>query len=219
MVKSKGLLVNNIAASKSLLQNDETAWHSCHSDDLWIFDKLILSKKLGYICGPKGVDVPEPGRYIIRPCVNLMGMGRGAHIRFIERLTDDLLPDGSFWCEIFSGRHLSVDYRDGKQVLAVEGIRNKEDFKDEYLDKWAMWRIVEDKIPFPNVLKDLAGKYEYINVEMIGGKIIEVHLRRNPDFVGHNAPYVIPSYDKRKIDGHYFVDAPDFNRIGFFIPL
>ena len=52
---------------------EDEAWLNCHNEDLWIFDKLILAKKLGYVCGPIGVDVPEPGYYIVRPCVNIMG--------------------------------------------------------------------------------------------------------------------------------------------------
>ena len=87
---------------------DEQAWLNCHEDDLWIFDKLILSRKLGYICGPKGLEVPEPGRYIVRPAVNTSGMGEGARIQFLAKSTNHL-PPGSFWCEVFTGRHLSID--------------------------------------------------------------------------------------------------------------
>ena len=64
---------------------DDEAWISCHKDDLWIFDKCILSKKLGYNCGPADVDVSEAGIYIVRPCVNLTGMSRGAEFRHIEK--------------------------------------------------------------------------------------------------------------------------------------
>ena len=67
---------------------DDQAWLSCDVADLWIFDKLILSRKLDYICGPVDVDVPSPGNYIVRPCVNLAGMSRGAvsytHLRAHE---------------------------------------------------------------------------------------------------------------------------------------
>ena len=34
---------------------------------------------------------------------------------------------------------------------------------------------------FPDILKNLVGTYEFFNVEMIGDKIIEVHLRQNHD--------------------------------------
>ena len=62
---------------------DYEAWVKCHPDDLWIFDKLILAKKLGYLCGPADVAVPKSDNYIVRPCVNLAGMGIGAELRFL----------------------------------------------------------------------------------------------------------------------------------------
>ena len=63
---------------------DDDVWFDCHEDDLWIFDKLILSRKLGYVCGPVDADVPKPNHYIVRPCVNPAGMGRGATIEYID---------------------------------------------------------------------------------------------------------------------------------------
>ena len=79
---------------------DHDAWVKCHPDDLWIFDKLILAKKLGYLCGPADVGVPESNNYIVRPCVNLAGMGIGAELRFLEKGRWDLEP-GYFWCKPF----------------------------------------------------------------------------------------------------------------------
>ena len=38
---------------------EDLYWRSPKSDDLWALDKLILSKKLGYKCGPAGIDVPN----------------------------------------------------------------------------------------------------------------------------------------------------------------
>jgi len=86
--------------------SDSEAWLNINHADLWIFDKLLLSKRLGYICGPTGVDVPAPGTYIVRPCTNLLGMGIGA--RFVD-LVDctDHLPPGYFWCEVLQS-HLSA---------------------------------------------------------------------------------------------------------------
>ena len=31
---------------------DDEAWIDCNDDDLWVFDKCILSRKLNYNCGP-----------------------------------------------------------------------------------------------------------------------------------------------------------------------
>ena len=101
---------------------DDDAWMECNDDDLWVFDKCILSRKLKYNCGPVDVDVPESNFYVVRPCVNLAGMGRGAQIRYLEKETTHL-PPGHFWCEIFEGRHISVDFKlNNKGIMVVSSI-------------------------------------------------------------------------------------------------
>ena len=92
-------------------------------DDLWIFDKSILSRKLGFKCGPAGIPVPKPGNYVVRPCVNLEGMGKGASIKHIKDSSWDIVPAGYFWQELFTGRHISVDFEYQKQIRATEGFR------------------------------------------------------------------------------------------------
>ena len=191
------------------------AWKNTKEEDLWIFDKLIVSRKLGYICGPVGMVVPEPGTYIVRPCVNIPGMGRDAHFHFIENDTKHL-PAGHFWCEVFNGRHLSIDYRDGKQVLAVEGFRQ---YKDP-LWRFYKWEKVNDFIPFPMAFLSLTKKYEYINIEYIGGNVIELHLRNNPDFIhGNNIAYPVwkDSPISTEVQGLKYIESPDFHRKGFYI--
>lgn len=183
-------------------------------EDLWIYDKFILARRLGYICGPKSMDVPKSGTYIIRPAINFMGMGAGAKFVALQKSTYKI-PDGFFWCEIFKGKHLSVDYYKKKQVLCVEGFRNKND-----LMKWKIWRKTEDKIPYPKILKNLKGNYDWINVEYIDGKIIEVHLRKNPDFEGHSSDYVIPVWRGQKVKpkkDQRFIKVHEFDRLGYYV--
>jgi len=63
---------------------EDLVWKTADPDDLWVMDKLILSRKLGYNCGPVGLDVPTPGYYIVRPCVNMLGLGLGAQKVWLE---------------------------------------------------------------------------------------------------------------------------------------
>lgn len=194
--------------------NEHEVWIALDPDDMWMMDKLIISRKMGYICGPVGQQVPEPGYYIVRPCVNALGLGLGASIEYIEEDTDHLTP-GHFWCEIFEGRHLSVDYYWGWQGLTVEGFKSPDTFT-----KWDKWIRVNDKIPLPKILTKAAMEYENLNCEFIGGKLIEVHLRQNPDFRYKNKEF-IPVWEGQSTDppeGYQFVEDPEIHgRIGAFI--
>ena len=102
---------------------EDIAWETTAPEDLWILDKLILSRHLGYTCGPVGSPVDKSDYYMVRPCVNAMGLGLGAQKHYIKDSTNHLTP-GHFWCEFFEGDHISVDYENGKQVLAVQGHKN-----------------------------------------------------------------------------------------------
>ena len=104
--------------------DDKDYWYTTDPDDLWIFDKLILSRKLGYVCGPAGVPPPRKDTYIVRPYSNYRMMSKGAQFMELSPDNHDIVPDGYFWCEVFKGRHRSFDFTFGKQILAVEGFRD-----------------------------------------------------------------------------------------------
>lgn len=198
--------------------DDTDMFHKLHPNDLWVCDKLILSKKLGYKCGPHGTDVPKFGRYIVRPCVNFMGMGRGAYFTRFWKSTENKMPEGTFWCEIFKGRHLSVDYINQKQFLCVEGIKGK---KETNLWRWFKWKKTKDKIPFPRILKHLTKKYKYINCEFIDGNLIEVHFRLNVDWqLIPQAQEIIPVFKGDIIvppsDEYEYITSKDYKRLGFY---
>lgn len=200
------------------MKYDHDVWETLDPDDMWVYDKVILSKKLGYVCAPGGVPVPEPNNYIVRPITNFEGMGMGAEIVWIENETWEQVPPGYFWSEVFTGRHLSVDYTHGDQVLCVEGFRNPND----PLYKWERWERVDDFVPFPEILVELG--YEHINCEFIGGKLIEVHLRHNPDFANHEYSHVLPVWKGQMPipkPGYRFIEDTDeaYNRLGFYVPI
>lgn len=197
-----------------IYDDEDTVWNNINPDHLWVLDKLILSRKLYYKCGPVGQDVPAPGYYIVRPCVNMLGLGLGAQKVWLDKETSHL-PVGFFWCEWFSGRHLSIDYHWGKQTLAVEGHK-----PDTTFTRWDHWVKVSDRIKFPNILKEFQTVYEWVNCEYIGGKLIEVHFRHNKDFE-NNITHFIPVWQGDSTDppeGYTYREYPDVHgRIGAFI--
>ena len=189
-------------------------WNSIHVEDLWVYDKLILNRRLRHLCGPTGMPVPYSGYYIVRPSINLLGMGRFSRIEWIDKDTEHFHP-AEFWCEIFKGEHLSVDFHQKKSELVVLGERNN----DDPLYKWKKWTKIDSKVEFPDILNNLKGNYEWINCEFVGNKLIEVHFRRNPDFRYRNT-VAIPVWkgDRPQKNGDLtFIDDKDYLRRGFFI--
>lgn len=196
---------------------DFDAWAYADHRDLWVFDKLIVARKAGHICGPRGMRVPRPGVYVVRPTMNLHGMGVGARKVYLTGSTDELNP-GEFWCETFEGEHLSIDYRGANPVLQVRGIYDH----TRPLQRFTHWQKVDTVIPLPQMLIWMCLRYKNINCEFIGGKLIEVHLRANPDFVYGNSQ-MIPVWKGQSTTpppGFKFIgDAESSNteRIGIFV--
>lgn len=186
--------------------NDE--WNAIHPNDLWIYNKLQLSRILGYNCGPVGAKVPKPDFYIVRPAINFLGMGRFAEIKWIECGTDDLYPS-NFWCEVFKGEHLSVDFHYQEAKLVVRGIKDDTD----PLYKWKKWEKIDRKIGFPPILYNLTGNYDWINCEFIDGNLIEVHVRQNPDFRYDN-DVAIPIWDENYIENPDFIKDSEYDTYG-----
>ena len=82
-----------------------------------------------------GSQFQDPDFYIVRPPMNVLGMGRFSRIEYLENNTEHLHPS-EFWCEVFKGEHLSVDYYKKQSSLIVRGIREP----DSPLYKWSKWK-------------------------------------------------------------------------------
>ena len=181
------------------------------------FNKLWLAEMLGYKCGPAGTDIPEDGVYVVRPIYNLGGMGAGAKV--VELKKDDYtsVPPGYFWCEYFNDLHYSGNYRFvSGQIPYWEpiGCWQGTNFPIN-LSKFTEWRRVSlNKAPKVsrefNELFDVA----VINVEFIGDKPIEVHLRKgaDPDYdvmipVWKSSPQDFIAH--HKLHGYEYIEAYD----------
>ena len=195
------------------LINDSDVWINCPIEHLWIYDKLILAKKLNYSAGPAGICVPKASWYVVRPITNCRMMGLGAYRAWLVP-DKDIIPDGYFWCEWFSGRHITIDYNFGQQGLTAEGIK----FTDS-LNRFSSWEKVSYPYKLPDCLQQVADVSEWLNIELIDGKIIEVHLRYNDDFSGHNGSIIWPVWADKKISqppNTKFIENACGSRQGFW---
>ena len=134
---------------------------------------------LGYDCGPSGYAPVKSGTYVIRPTYNLSGMGAGTFIDHIDAGDLRKVPPGYFWCELFTGEHVSVEYvSEGTQHRAVKAWLGEKSDKD--LLRFTRWTKTDNLIPLPEPFTSMID-VPNINAEFIGGKLIEVHFRPTPD--------------------------------------
>jgi len=198
--------------------SDCDVWESVPHEWKWIYDKLIVAKQQNIVSGPAGVSVPNPGWYIVRPITNIRMMGRGAKKCWLDVGDDSNVPDGFFWSEVLTGDHISVDYHWGVPVLSVQGFREDPD----RLDRFSRWIKTPIKHTLPDWLFNLSKNQEWINVEYIGDKAIEVHLRYNDDFTNHDADEIIPVWKNENSKppvGWEWYESPAGDRLGFWIKL
>jgi hypothetical protein len=195
--------------------SDCDVWPTCPREWLWIYDKLIVAQYERVVSGPAGVSVPNQGQYIVRPITNIRMMGRGAKLCWLELGDDTQVPDGYFWSEVLIGDHISVDYHWGKPVLAVQGFRDN----PARLDRFNRWKKINYPRALPDWLQLLGATQEWINVEYINGKVIEVHLRYNDDFANHDSDEIVPIWtgqDTTPPTGWSWYASASQDRLGFW---
>lgn len=158
----------------------------------WVFNKLAICATQGLEHGPHGVP---PTRYPVfsKPIYNLKGMGIGSRlIRSAEEYHRALTP-GHLWMPLLEGEHLSTDAAviDGHTSWwrHAHGISSGEGTFDYWKVFAASRPALEDQLG-AWLHRHLRGYTGMVNLETIGGRIIECHLRFSdqwPDLYGGDA--------------------------------
>lgn len=192
------------------------------------YNKLWFSEQMGYNCGPASIAPEQSGWYIVRPIMNLSGMGVGAKKIWIDAGDHSKVEPGYFWCEWFEGRQFSViyelqDYSNGwKAISCWEGVK-----EDSNLSRFSKW-VKKDHYPHIGIFFHELSDIWRINVEYIEEKPIEVHLRTSPD-PDYNELIPIWADEQKKIDflrdmGYSYINHYDnaegfldIARIGFMV--
>ena len=159
--------------------------------DRWVFNKLTISERMGYRCGPAGSPITVAGKYCYRPIYNCAGNGLGGVLEWTAETTTD--PDdgetiiggitqppfaaGYFWCEWFDGDQLWTDFTNDAPVLeCYETSRTTRRIDYAY-------RTSNFAISVPSQLANLS---THLLIESIGGNIIEAAPRHMTDVVGRD---------------------------------
>ena len=165
---------------------DAWRWNPLHR---WVYDKLSVVLSQGLEAAPHGVPPPRFPVFS-KPIVNLKGMGVGSRVLQSHAEYETHYAPGHFWMPLLDGRHVSSDVAvvDGEPCWwrHVTGTPAGEGTFDYWTVHAEPDEDIEDRCG-RWVRSHLAGYTGMLNLETIGGVIIEVHLRfadQWPDLYG-----------------------------------
>ena len=155
---------------------DAYCWNPAHR---WVYNKLLVAESQGLACAPHGVR-PAEFPVFSKPVINLRGMGVGSRVLPDLAHYERHLSAGHFWMPLLEGEHLSTDvavvrgqpvwWRHCRGTPAAGGMfdhwlieSGRCSALEAYLGAWVCGRLA-----------DYTGM---LNLESIGGRIIEAHLR------------------------------------------
>jgi hypothetical protein len=166
--------------------SDAWAWNTAHR---WVYDKLAVALSQGLDAGPHGTP-PPCFPVFSKPIINLKGMGVGSRVLRSQAGYEQHYAPGHFWMTLLEGRHVSSD------IAIVDGeprwwrhVTGKPAGEGTF-DYWTVHAAPEAQIEERCgtwVRRHLTGYTGMLNLETIGGTIIEAHLRfadQWPDLYG-----------------------------------
>ena len=165
---------------------DAHLWNPSHR---WIYNKLAVAESQGLACAPHGVRPPQFPVFS-KPITNLRGMGAGSRVLPDLAHYQRHLTPGHFWMTLLEGEHVSSDitvvrgaaawWRHCRGTPAAQGTFEHWTIEaghrpelEAYLAAW--------------ISRHLASYTGMLNLETIGGRIIDAHLRfadQWPDLYG-----------------------------------
>lgn len=158
-------------------------------DHRWVYDKLTVATSQKMAAAPHGVS---PSNYPVfsKPIYNLKGMGVGSRVLASPADYTEAYRPGHMWSTLLEGDHVSSDVAvvdgDPRWWRHARGIASGEGTFD-------YWEVHADPVP---AIEDWCGRWcrehlrgytGMLNLETIGGRIIEAHLRfadQWPDLYG-----------------------------------
>lgn len=160
-----------------------------YPEQRWVYNKLIVAETQGLDCGLHGM---EPAGYPVfsKPIYNMRGMGTGSRLLRSSKEYQRYQRPGHFWMQALIGEHVSTD------VAVVDGEPRwwrhvvGKTLQEGTFDYWAV--LAESRPEIEHYCSEwlrnrLSGYTGMVNLETIGARIIEVHLRfadQWPDLYG-----------------------------------
>ena len=178
----------HVTTAAQIPTEDGDAW-LWYPAQRWIYNKLAVALSQGLDAGPHGTPPPRFPVFS-KPIINLKGMGVGSRVLKSQADYDEHYAPGHFWMALLEGPHVSSD------VAVVAGeprwwrhVTGKPAGEGTF-DYWVIHAEPNEDIEAPCsvwIEKNLPGYSGMLNLETIGGTIIEAHLRfadQWPDLYG-----------------------------------
>src|SRR5579862_5987243 len=179
---------SHVTTAANIPTEDSDAWQ-WYPAQCWLYNKLAVALSQELDAGPHGTPPP---RYPVfsKPIVNLKGMGVGSRVLKSQADYEAHYTPGHFWMTLLEGRHVSSD------VVVVRGAPHwwrhatGNPASEGTFDYWIVHAEPDATIEEPCAAwigKNLPDYSGMLNLETIGGTIIEAHLRfadQWPDLYG-----------------------------------
>lgn len=191
--------------------NDVNAWR-LNPSHRRAYDRLNLALSAGLRAAPCGVPPAAYGidgttELFVKPIINLSGMALGA-----RALRADQIPNepGSFWCERLRGEQSSSDCLVEQGEPRWFAHTRASDLRDGARPVY--WEVGADMPRIEPILADLirqqlSGYTGLCNIELIGGKPVEMHLRGSNGFFDFYGPAFFRAW-VALVDGLAFQPPP-----------
>lgn len=186
------------------IPTDDEHAYELFPEHRWIYNKLMVCDTQGLDGAPHGVPPPSFPVFS-KPIYNMHGMGVGGRIIENEQALAENMSAGHMWMPLMTGEHVSTD------VVVLGGEPQwwrhtvGEAVGDGVFDHWT---ILADERPELErycgewLRRNLRGYSGAVNMETIGGQIIEVHLRfadQWPDLYGEGwLEAIVDLYARRR---------------------
>ena len=171
------------------IATDDATAYALNPRHRWLYNKLLVARSQGLDCGPP-TRRPSTFPVFSKPITNLEGMGVGAHVVRNSSEFERYCKADNFWTELLSGVHVSTDWAlirgEPRWCRHTRGIPGPGGTFDYWIVETGARPELESysREWISHFLPDYTGM---LNIETIGGRIIEVHLRFSdqwPDLYG-----------------------------------
>jgi hypothetical protein len=200
----KQFFENIVCPDGVFIPTDDEHAYELYPEYRWIYNKLLICDTQGIGGAPHGVP-PEHFPVFSKPIYNMHGMGVGGRVIASAEELELRNTAGHMWMEMMEGEHVSTDvvllggeaqwWRHTIGVPLGEGLFDYWTVDDA--ERSELERYCGDWLR-----RHLRGYSGVANIESIGGRIIEVHLRfadQWPDMYGRGwLEAIVELYSRRR---------------------